>query len=217
MFLAGVPRGYYWMSFPESLSAGRKPSYEEQRASPRFALLLRAAKLIGAHGEYLCIVRDVSETGVKLRLFHSLADERRLALESAAGDRLGVEKVWENGGEAGFRFDEPIDVQRFIAEAGPYPKRPIRVCVGHQAQLTIAGETSPAKVRDLSRQGAGIETDHYLAIGQHLRIASGLMPEFEATVCWRQHPSYGIVFRQLMSLEELAVRAFRMQKTRDRL
>jgi hypothetical protein len=205
------------MSFPESLSAGRKPSYEEQRASPRFALLLRAAKLIGAHGEYLCIVRDVSETGVKLRLFHSLADERRLALESAAGDRLGVEKVWENGGEAGFRFDEPIDVQRFIAEAGPYPKRPIRVCVGHQAQLTIAGETSAAKVRDLSRQGAGIETDHYLAIGQHLRIASGLMPEFEATVCWRQHPSYGIVFRQLMSLEELAVRAFRMQKNRDRL
>lgn len=200
------------MSFPESLSAGGKPSYEDQRASPRFALLLRAAKLIGAHGEYLCIVRDVSETGVKLRLFHSLAAERRLALESAAGERLAVEKVWENGGEAGFRFDVPIEVQRFIAEAGPYPKRPIRVCVGHPVQVTIAGETSVAKVRDLSRQGAGIETEHYLAIGQHLRIGSALMPEFEATVCWRRHPSYGIVFRQLMSLEELAVRAFHMQE-----
>ncbi|PNU04099.1 PilZ domain-containing protein [Novosphingobium guangzhouense] len=204
------------MSFPESLSGGRKQSYEEQRASPRFALLLRASKLIGVHGEYLCIVRDVSETGVKLRLFHALATERRLALESAAGDRITVEKMWETDGEAGFRFEDPIDVQRFIAEAGPYPKRPIRICVDHEAHVTIAGETAFAKVRDLSRQGAGIETDHYLAIGQHLRIASSMMPEFEATVCWRQHPSYGIVFRQLMSLEELAVRAFHMQEANAR-
>lgn len=204
------------MTFQESLSTGRALTHEEQRASPRFALLLRAAKLIGREGEYLCIVRDVSETGVKLRLFHPLATERRLALESAAGDRLGVEKVWEQGGEAGFRFDLPIDVQRFIAEAGPYPKRPIRIGVEQVARVTIMGETSVVRLRDLSRQGAGIETDRHLAIGQYLRIEAEDMPEFEATVCWRKHPAYGLVFRQLMSLEELAVRAFHMQPGRLR-
>ncbi|WP_330703018.1 PilZ domain-containing protein [Novosphingobium resinovorum] len=204
------------MTFQGSLPADRAQSYEEQRASPRFALLLRAAKLVGAEGEYLCIVRDVSETGVRLRLFHSLAAERRLALESAAGERLGIEKVWENGGEAGFRFDVSIDVQRFIAEAGPYPKRPIRVGVEDVARITVSGETTVARLRDLSRQGAGIDIDRHLAIGQHLRIEADALPEFEATVCWRRHPSYGLVFRQLMSLEELAVRAFRMQPGRLR-
>lgn len=203
--------GYHRMSFPEGLATGRKPSFEEQRASPRFAVLLRAAKLIGIHGEYLCIVRDVSETGTKLRLFHSLERERSLELEGAGGGRLRVDKVWENGGEAGFRFDAPVDVSHFIAEAGPYPRRPIRIAVHHPARLTVAGETLYATVRDLSRQGAGIEIDHHLAIGQSLRIASDLLPEFEATVCWRQHPAYGIVFRQLMGLEELAVRVFHMQ------
>lgn len=209
------------MTFQETLPAGQSGSYaeqraREQRASPRFALLLRAAKLIGLRGQYLCIVRDVSETGVRLRLFHALAQERRLALESVAGERLGVEKVWENAGEAGFRFDVPIDVHGFIAEAGPYPKRPIRIGVEDIARITVAGETCVARLRDLSRQGAGIEIDRHLAIGQHLRIEADALPEFEATVCWRKHPAYGLVFRQLMSLEELAVRSYRMQPGRLR-
>lgn len=185
--------------------------FGEKRNAARFALLLRAAKLVGPHGEYLCIVRDVSETGVKLRLFHSLAGIGGLALESASGEYNPVELVWERGGEAGFRFVHHIDVLRFIAEAGPYPKRPIRITVDHPVEIATAGTTIPARLVDLSRQGARIEIDVHLAIGQRLRISGAELPEFEATVCWRQHPTYGIVFRQLMSLEELALRTFRMQ------
>ncbi|HUD29878.1 MAG TPA: PilZ domain-containing protein [Novosphingobium sp.] len=187
-------------------------SPEDLRATPRFALLLRAAKLVSPRGEYLCIVRDVSETGAKLRMFHSLSGIEQLALESVTGERIALDLVWEHAGEAGFRFVQPIDVQRFIAEAGPYPKRPIRIAVDHPARITIAGQTSPARLRDLSRQGARIETESHLALCQQLRIEAEGMPEFEATVCWRQQPAYGLVFRQLMGLEELAVRTFRMQQ-----
>ena len=35
----------------------------EQRATARFTLLIRTAKLIAASGEYLCVVRDVSSDG----------------------------------------------------------------------------------------------------------------------------------------------------------
>lgn len=200
------------MSFRESLSLGAAPTPANQRAAPRFALLLRAAKLVAPRGaEYLCIVRDVSETGAKLRLFHSLAGVGHLALESATGTRIGLDLVWEHGGEAGFRFVHPIDVQRFIAEAGPYPKRPIRIAVNHPARIVVAGETIPAKLNNLSRQGANLETDHHLAIGQRLRLEAQDLPTFEATVCWRRHPAYGLVFGQIMSLEELALRTFRMQ------
>lgn len=201
------------MSFPESRSADSAPSLAEQRAAPRFALLLRAAKLIGPRGgEYLCIVRDVSQTGVKLRLFHALAGlGQRLALECSTGERMAVDLVWEHEGEAGFRFVSPIDVQHFIAEAGPYPKRPVRIAVDRRANLIVAGDTIEARLRNLSRQGASIETDHHLAIGQQLRISAEHLPMFEATVCWRREPVYGLVFRQLMSLEELALRVFVMQ------
>lgn len=199
------------MTFPDRLSVGTVESFDDQRVAPRFALMLRAARLMGERGEYLAIVRDVSETGVRLRLFHPLTGEHHLGLECATGESRGIEKVWERDGEAGFRFDQPIDVQGFIAEAGPFPKRPIRIGVEHLATITATGEATLVRLRNLSRQGAGIESDRHLALGQNLRITGAPMPEFDATVCWRRHPSYGVVFRQLMSLEELAVRAFAMQ------
>lgn len=206
------------MTNPDRLPAGINSSGNsgsiEQRATPRFALLLRAAKLVSPRGEFLCIVRDVSETGVKLRLFHSLIGIDHLALESATGERLRLDLVWEHNGEAGFRFVHPIDVQRFIAEVGPYPKRPIRIGVDHPARITVNGITSSARLRNISRQGAMIETETYLAIGQNFTIEADEMPKFDATVCWRRQPCYGLVFRQVMSLEELALLTFQMQSMR---
>jgi len=202
------------MKFPESMS-GQGPessdTSQEKREQPRFALLLRSAKLISTRAEYLCIVRDVSENGVKLRLFHPLPDGEHLALELATGERFAVELIWSEEGEAGFRFPEGIDVTSFVAEAGPFPKRPVRIRVNHRIELAYGGQSASATLLDLSRQGARIETDAKLAIGQKLRIEGSDLPEFEATVCWRREPHYGLVFRQLMGMEELACRSFRMQ------
>lgn len=187
--------------------------FAEQRVQPRFALLLRQAKLIGNGREYLCIVRDVSESGVKLKLFHPLPESALFVLEITSGGLFPVERVWEQDGEAGFRFVGPVDLLRFISEAGPFAKRPVRLRVDHPATITTGGQEFAATIRDLSRQGAGIETAQMLAIGQKLRLSASELPVFDATVCWRQHPGYGLVFAQLLSLEELALRTSRMQVT----
>ena len=46
----------------------------EQRTAPRFTLLIRTAKLLSSSGEYLCVIRDVSSEGIKVRTFHQLPD-----------------------------------------------------------------------------------------------------------------------------------------------
>ncbi|WP_395329448.1 PilZ domain-containing protein [Novosphingobium sp. BL-8H] len=201
----------------DALGRVRAERVADQRVQPRFALLLRQAKLIGKGREYLCIVRDVSETGVKLKLFHELPPGDGFALEIATGERFPVERIWEQENEAGFRFAASVDLQRFIAEAGPFPKRPVRLRVEHPAVILVNGEQHPAIIRDLSRQGAGIETVQKLAIGQKLRLSASQLPAFDATVCWRQHPGYGLVFAQLLSLEELALRTSRMDVATDTL
>ena len=187
----------------------------EQRVQPRFALLLRQAKLLGDGCEYLCIVRDVSESGFKLKLFHPLPgllpQSSGFALEITTGEAFPVEHVWEQDGEAGFRFTAPVDLARFIAEAGPFPKRPVRLKVEHPALIAFGGQEYLAMIHDLSRQGARIETEQMLAIGQKMRFAARELPHFDATVCWRQHPFYGLVFDQLLSLEQLALRTYRIQ------
>ncbi|MDE8653796.1 PilZ domain-containing protein [Novosphingobium album (ex Liu et al. 2023)] len=177
----------------------------DQRVAPRFALLLRGAKLLCTRGEFLCIIRDVSETGVKLRLFHPLpTGEQHFLLEQSCGDRFMAELVWERDGEAGFRFASAIDVAHFLAEENLYPRRPIRLNVASPVMLTVERRLVPATLCNISREGARIETAERLAIGQPLRIAGADLPEFDATVCWRKAPAHGLAFRQCMDLGDLA-------------
>jgi len=184
----------------------------EMRGAQRFALMLRSAKLIVGDGEFLCIIRDVSETGVKLRLFHPVPRNGTLMIETASGERYAMQLVWEANNEAGFRFAERIDVDAFVSESGPYPKRPLRLRVHHTATLRTNTESQEVVILDISRQGARIEAKTKLAIGQKFWLEARELPLFEGTVCWRKAPDYGVVFGQVMGLEELAQRAERMDR-----
>ena len=191
---------------------GPAVSGADQRGAPRFALMLRSAKLIADGGDYLCIIRDVSETGIKLRLFHPVPHAASLMIETASGQHYPMQVVWESKTEAGFRFLQPIDVDAFVSESGPYPKRPLRLRVQHPAEVRMGKETHRAMILDISRQGARISIDTKLAIGQKFYLEAQELPLFEATVCWRRAPEYGVVFSQVMGLEELAQRADRMDR-----
>lgn len=63
------------------------PTGAELRAAPRFTLLIRAAKLIVDGSEFLCILRDASATGVKIRLFTPIPEHKSLAIELGTGER----------------------------------------------------------------------------------------------------------------------------------
>jgi PilZ domain len=186
-------------------------SFEDMRGAQRFTLLIRTAKLICESAEFLCIIRDVSETGVRLRLFHDLPAEGRMALELSNGEVYFIERVWERDSHAGFQFAAPIDVHTFIAEVSPYPRRQPRLRLQFPAVLSAEGQASVATVRDLSPQGARIETTRFLAIGQRVKLEGDGFPAVLAKVCWRSGSDYGLVFEQVYTLETLAVLAAALQ------
>ena len=200
------------MKLPEPLQLSEPGAARDQRAAPRFALLLRIAKLVDAKGEMLCIVRDVSSSGVRLRLFHPLPrDGEPLALENADGTRFGLEQVWERDGEGGFRFVHPVAVDAFIADAGVHPRRAVRLAVDHQVAIVAGGDEVAGTLRNISRQGARLDTELRLPLGMRLRFGSSLLPTMEATVCWRRYPWHGVVLTQVLTLEELALRSLRLR------
>ncbi len=179
--------------------------YEEMRGAQRFTLLIRTAKLVCERGEYICIIRDVSETGVRLKLFHALPADRRMALELANGAVYFIESVWEQGGHAGFRFSAPIDVHGFIAEVSPYARRQLRLRVDFAAAVAVDGEAVEARVTDLSQNGARIECGHHLAVGQRVKLVAEGFPPVIARIAWRSSPEYGLAFEEVFTLEALAV------------
>jgi len=112
---------------PDSPESVEPIDFSDQRNAPRFTLLIRVAKLTSPGAEFLCVVRDASETGISVRLFHPLPAGLDFTLELPNGDRHALERVWETEGKAGFRFREVVALERIVEARGGYAKRPMRL------------------------------------------------------------------------------------------
>lgn len=196
----------------EGQKAGSLPEDgSEQRVAPRFTLLIRTAKLICATGEYLCIVRDASSTGVSIRTFHPLPQGVQLTLELPNGDQHPIERVWEKEGAAGFRFPVPVDIDRLLHNKSRYPKRPVRLKLQLPALISCHGRTAGVVIHNISQQGAQIESPLYMAIDQKLRLEADNLPVIQARVRWRKGANYGLVFDDTFQFAELARLADQLQ------
>ncbi len=188
---------------------------EEMRAAPRFTLLIRAAKLISAQGEFVCVIRDVSETGISARLFHALPGCKNFALHLAGGEAYEITRVWERGNEAGFTFAQTVDVRQLISESGEYPRRGLRLGLCFPVTVASLTQRMEGVVENLSQQGARIACDGLLAIDQNVRIEvpgiNGELREVRAKVRWRRDSHYGMVFDDTFTLGDFARLAARLQ------
>lgn len=192
---------------------GEQPDGAELRTAPRVSLMLRAAKLVSPAGEYLCILRDVSATGLKAKLFHPLPPGEPIALELGNGARYLLEPVWEADGHVGFQFHEgPIDLAALVDEAGLYPKRQLRLKLDLPIDLGVGDMALVGQLRDLSLHGALVELDHFLALRQLVKIGGGPFPVRHARVRWRKGNAHGLVFHEGFALSELALLVERLQK-----
>ena len=183
----------------------------DQRGAPRYTSLIRAAKLVCGQGEFVCVIRDVSATGVSLRTFHKLPTDAALALELQNGETYELELVRNEGFEASYRFAQPIEVERLIRENWDYPKRGLRLNI--MLPLTISSLSGKAKAvtLNISQQGARIECDHIFAIDQRVTISCDSLPDIRCTVRWRSDSNYGLVFEDTFTLRDFAIAAAKVQ------
>jgi hypothetical protein len=185
--------------------------FADMRASKRSSLMFRTAKILCASGEYVCVVRDVSATGTRLRLFHAAPPDEHMFLELANGDRYAMERIWLRDGHLGLRFSCSIDVDHFISEPSLYPRRPIRLKLHQPADILVDGLVSPVMLLDLSQQGARIEAGRKLAVEQKLWLGIEGQPERFGCVRWRDAYTHGLVLQQSFPLDEFAQYAMALQ------
>jgi hypothetical protein len=184
--------------------AAPAPSTGEHRAATRYTPLIRTAKITGEAGEFLCVVSDISATGVSVRLFHPLPRDGALKLEMPNGEELPIEPVWSEDGRAGFRFVSPVELSRVLSGHSKWPKRPIRLNLDMPATLSGLFGHLDATIRNISLQGAQIECMTRLAIDQRLRLSNEVLPEIVTKVRWRNGKLYGLVFDNTFQFADLA-------------
>jgi hypothetical protein len=174
----------------------------ERRMSPRVTTLMRAAKLIGLSGEYPCVVRDVSETGLRVKLFHPLP-EGRVALELAPGVHYFVERVWETNNEAGFLSAAAIDVDEFLGVIGRNDG-PAWFKVWISGAVRSRNSSARVTVRALSQQGADIETGTHFALDEVVVLEADGLPRLDARIAARNLSGYRLILADAFRLDELA-------------
>ena len=191
------------MGYPEANfeKAEVETPNRDQRGATRYTSLIRSAKLICGSGEFVCVIRDVSATGISLRTFHRLPN----------GDAFELQKVRSEGREGSFTFLTPVPVEKLIREAPDYPKRQLRLNIEMPIEVSCLTGRGQAITRNLSQQGACIDCDVPLAIAQTVKLTSGDLPEIRATVRWRRAPEYGLVFDNTFSLSDFACMAASIQ------
>ena len=195
-------------ALPEESDA---PPIAEQRASPRFAMLIRAAKLRSRAGEFMCIVRDASDSGVSIRLFHPLPDDGELALELQNGDLHAMQLVWQEADRAGLKFLGEADIARIVECPSRFAKRPVRICLTAPARLASLTASGEVELHDISQQGAKITSAVRFAIDQRVRLSAKGLPEVNAKVRWRRGETYGLVFEDTFQFGDMARIVARLQ------
>ncbi|WP_423141476.1 PilZ domain-containing protein [Parablastomonas sp. CN1-191] len=177
-------------------------------AAPRVTVMMRAGKLVTPAGEFLCILRDVSPTEARLRLFHSLpADIERGEIELGSGRRHQVVRRGdaEDGDHAVFAFaDGPLDLAQLVEEAGPYPRRHLRLKVELPIVLATLSGARMGVLQDISQLGALVITEPQLPLGARVTISGSGLPELDGKVRWRRRDAHGLVFTAGFRLDELA-------------
>ena len=183
----------------------------ERRQATRYTSLIRSAKLVYPKGEFVCVIRDVSETGISLRSFHALPAEESAELVLQNGRRYGLDKVRMQDLGASFTFAETVDVEDLIVETGRFPKRQLRLELSVPTTISTVTQHFSGEIRNLSQQGALLECGALFALEQPIRVEAPMLPKVRAKVRWRREKSYGLAFDTHFSLREFALLAAKLQ------
>lgn len=193
-----------------SNSASPKP--ELCNTSP----LLRTAKVVCQTGEYICLMRDVSEEGILLSFLHEAPSEPRKILMLSNGHTHPIQRIWTGERQAGYRFAASIDLEEFLEERTPFAVRPMRLSVRAAARVVDGRQTHFAQLMDLSTHGAKFACSGEFALGREVSFQAHAMAPQLGEIIWSdvdgEHGQvYGLQFRQPLTLRQLAEVSLRMQ------
>ena len=202
------------MRLDRAAATGGEPhkSGMDLRAAPRVGVLIRPAKLVTPDRQFLCVIRDLSETGLSVRVFHELPDRDEYCIELQNGDRIMAQVMWQDEDRLGLRFAERADLDRLVSSPSRFAKRAIRIELDCEASLGFLGRELPARISDISGQGAKVICDEHLMLASNVTLKAAGLPETRAKVRWRRNGAYGLVFEDTLQMSELAQTVAAMQQ-----
>lgn len=180
----------------------------ERRLQQRQVALLRVALLHAGGNKELCVVRNISSSGLSARVYRKLAGGEHVQIEFRSGEFLSGAVVWERDWEVGIVFPELIDVKavlasRWITEPGRGRSLP-RIEVSCRGRLKLGSQSFSVELQDISQGGAKLKTQRPLVDKGDAVLTLPDLPAIAGVVRWVGGTDVGISFNECIPFEQLA-------------
>lgn len=193
----------------ESLDATPTMTAEDRdlRARKRHSIVLLIGKVCRELQESVCLVHDLSRSGLMARFTVQPVTGERLHIEVRGLPPIPGTIRWVNGFKAGFEFDEQQDVDHVFKlkdEDGIVARTP-RFPITAPARLRFGDQPFSADLLDISPGGAKLSSATPVEqgqTGQILLIESGT--SIYGTVCWVRDDRFGFRFVAPLPLATLS-------------
>ena len=150
-----------------------------------------------------CAIRKISPLGAAISADQLGTAGDQVAIELASGQRCAATIDWSRSGEAGLRFDEPIDILALINRnliAQPAERRALpRIELRFAARLKWGEHCAAALTRNLSARGMQIEGDHLPPVGTYCAVYLDGLNLPPCDVVWRRNTLAGLEFFEELS------------------
>lgn len=177
---------------------------EDRRDGKRHMTLFRVGAIMIGDQRELCLIKNISAGGMKVRVYCDVAVETPIRIELKCGEPICGKVTWVNGDNMGVCFDEPIDVLDILAtnEHGPRPRMP-RIEIDCPVTLYDEGQRLEARAIDISQGGLKVVCADPLHSDADIAVAlPGMAPE-AGVVKWLGDDCAGITFNRLLPLATL--------------
>jgi len=178
---------------------------------------LDSAHLLNGADRHACGLRKLSAVGATLRLAGMLPEDAPMRLELSNGQSMDGRLAWHSAGEAGFVFDQPIDVigalARNLASLPAERRRVPRVETHQTVSIRHEGRVELARARNISQGGAGIETRLALAIGDPVQLNFDALRPLDGSVRWIRPGLAGVAFDEELPWQTLMPWLRQMQRS----
>jgi hypothetical protein len=181
---------------------------EERRKEARYTLILRVAILEQAGKSSFCLVKNISNTGVQLKIYSQPDIDVKTVLRIADEHALEGCIAWIKGDTAGVSFEEELDAPTLLRvqqKLRSNRRRAIpRLSIEAFALLRTGGRTFQATVRDLSSLGARVRTASAIAASDRVFVQLRDLPSIAAYVRWTDGDEAGLVFETPIPMQIIA-------------
>jgi hypothetical protein len=182
------------------------PRPSERRADERVLSTLQVAKLVGAAGEQLIRLRNVSAGGLMADCSVPPAVGELVQAEFS-GQHIPASVVWIREQTIGLKFDSDVDLGELLAGRKPrhgFRPRPPRLEVDCKASVRLGKTYYTVDVQDISLGGMRVAPIEEYCLGRSVTVVVESLRPIKGEVRWYSERRAGIVFERELRFEELA-------------